>query len=73
MRLTAEQKARVIAVYGVYANEACDKCGKVLTEIRWTRNAMPETYCSRTCRDGRGKQTGGAGLHGSPAFVKGKP
>ena len=72
MRLSAEQKARVIAVYGVYANAACDKCGKVLSDIRWTQKDMPETYCSRTCRDGRGKQTGSGGPSRLPAFVKGK-
>jgi hypothetical protein len=52
MRLTAEQQARVFATHGVCANQACDKCGKVLAEIRWTRRDMPETYCSRLCRDG---------------------
>ena len=52
MRLTAEQQATIIAVYGVYANEACDKCGKVLAEVRWTRRDMPETYCSQLCRNG---------------------
>jgi len=51
MRLTAEQ-ATVMAVYGVYANEACDKCGTVLTETRWTRKDRAEAYCSLLCRDG---------------------
>jgi hypothetical protein len=52
VRLTAEQQAKAFAVYGVCANEACDKCGKVLAEVRYTRKEMPETYCSRLCRDG---------------------
>jgi hypothetical protein len=52
MRLTAEQQARAFAAYGVCANQACDRCGKVLAEIHWTRRDMPETYCSRLCRDG---------------------
>ncbi len=52
MRLTAEQQARALAVHGVFANEACDKCGKVLAEVRWARRDMPETYCSQVCRDG---------------------
>jgi hypothetical protein len=52
MRLTAEQQARAFAVYGLCANQACDRCGKVLAEIRWTRRDKPETYCSRLCRDG---------------------
>src|ERR1700694_1136613 len=52
MRLTAEQQARVLATHGVCANQACDGCGKVLAEVRWTRRDMPEIYCSRLCRDG---------------------
>lgn len=52
MRLTAKQQARCFAEHGVCANEACDKCGKVLAEVRWTRRDMPETYCSQLCRDG---------------------
>ena len=52
MRLTAEQQARAFAAYGVCANQACDRCGKVLAEIHWTRRDLPEIYCSRLCRDG---------------------
>lgn len=52
MRLTAEQQARLFAEYGVCADEACDRCGKVLAEVRWTRKDGPETYCSKLCRDG---------------------
>jgi hypothetical protein len=52
MRLTAEQQAKVFAEHGVCANEACDRCTKVLAEVRYTRKDMPETYCSQLCRDG---------------------
>jgi hypothetical protein len=52
MRLSAEQQAKVFAKHGVCANEACDRCTKVLSEVRYTRKDMPETYCSRLCRDG---------------------
>jgi len=73
MRLTAEQQKVLLTKYGVYGNEACDRRHKILDEVRWTRKDMSETYCSRTCRDVRRKQTGGGGLHDSAAFVKGKP
>ena len=53
MKLTAELQAKVFAVYGVCANEACDKCSRVLGEVRWTRKDEPETYCSQTCRDNK--------------------
>jgi hypothetical protein len=65
MRLTAEQQARAFAAYGVCANQACDGCGKVLAEVRWTRRDLPETYCSRLCRDGierRNGQCSGCGV-----------
>jgi len=52
MKLTAEQRAKVLTERGVCANEACDKCGRVLAEVRWTRRDLPETYCSQQCRDG---------------------
>ena len=51
MRLTAEQQARVFAEYGVCVNEACDRCGKFLAEVRWIRKDKQETYCSQLCRD----------------------
>jgi hypothetical protein len=52
MRLTAEQQAKVLAGYGVWVKEACDRCTKLLAEVRWTRKDLPETYCSQFCRDG---------------------
>jgi len=52
MRLTAEQQAKAFSQLGVCANEACDRCGKLLAEIRWTRKDHLEAYCSRLCRDG---------------------
>ncbi len=53
MMLTAEQQASVFEAHGVCVNEACDKCGKVLAEVRWTRKDMPEACCSRLCRDNK--------------------
>jgi hypothetical protein len=70
MRLTAEQQKVLLAKYSICVNEACDRRHKILPEVRWTRKDMPETYRSRTWAAGRGKQTGGEGLH--LAFVKGK-
>jgi hypothetical protein len=52
VRLTTEQQGRAFAAYGVCANEACDECGRVLAEVRWTRRDISETYCSQLCRDG---------------------
>jgi hypothetical protein len=52
VRLTVDQQARAFADYGICVNDVCDRCGKVLAEISWTRKDMQETYCSRLCRDG---------------------
>jgi hypothetical protein len=52
MKLTVEQRERAFTTYGICADEACDKCGRVLAEVRWTRRDMPEAYCSQLCRDG---------------------
>jgi hypothetical protein len=52
MRLTVELQVKALEKYRVCVNEACDRCGKALAEVRWTRIDMPETYCSRLCRDG---------------------
>src|SRR5258707_3135953 len=52
MRLTVEQQAKVLAKHGVWVKEACDRCTKLLAEVRWTRKDLPEAYCSQLCRDG---------------------
>jgi hypothetical protein len=52
MRLTAEQQAAVFAAYDIWVNEACDRCTRLLAEVRWTRKDQEETYCSQLCRDG---------------------
>ncbi len=58
MRLTAEQYAKVLALFGVCVNEVCDRCGKLLAHVRWTQKDRPETYCSRLCRDGVDRMKG---------------
>ena len=58
VRLNAEQQKKAFEKYGVWLNEACDKCGKLLAEVRYTRKDRPETYCSRLCRDGVDRMKG---------------
>jgi hypothetical protein len=58
MKLTAELTRRAFELYGVWLNEACDRCGKLLREVRYTRKDEPETYCSRLCRDGVDRRKG---------------
>ena len=37
MKLTEEQKKKLLDENGIAANEACDACGKILDSVRWTR------------------------------------
>lgn len=52
MRLRREQQERLTHELGIRANEACDKCGKILGAVRYTRRNAPGEWCSRECRDG---------------------
>ena len=58
LRLTGEQHTKAFALFGVCVYEVCDRCGKFLAEVRWTRKDRPETYCSRLCRDGVDRMKG---------------
>jgi len=52
MRLTAEQRRKALAEHGCYVTEACDRCGKLLGCVRYTRCGEPGECCSEICRDG---------------------
>lgn len=52
MKLTREQQQRIRELHGICVNEACDRCGQVLAEARFTRKDKPGEWCSRKCRDG---------------------
>jgi hypothetical protein len=50
MLLAIEKSYELLAHYGCFAREICDKCGIVLGAVRFTRRSEPEVYCSRECR-----------------------
>lgn len=50
MLLTIQQRYELLANYGCFAREICDKCGVVLGAVRFTRHGESEVYCSRECR-----------------------
>jgi hypothetical protein len=52
MRLTREQTEKLLRERGIWITEACDKCGKLLGAVRWTRRNEPGEWCSAECRDG---------------------
>jgi len=52
MLLTVMQSYELLAKYGCYVTEACDKCGQILGPVRYTRKNETGAWCSRQCRDG---------------------
>jgi len=52
MFLTEEQRNLILDKTGCYITEACDKCGKLLGPVRYTRKDEAGVWCSRECRDG---------------------
>ena len=63
MLLAIQKSYELLAKYGLFAREICDKCGIVLGAVRFTRRGESEVYCSRECRgDAQGlRPTGGDG------------
>jgi hypothetical protein len=58
MRLTEAQSRELLAKYGAYVNEVCDKCRKILGPIRFTRCGQTGEWCSKRCRDGFERKPG---------------
>jgi len=52
MQLTTEQNRKALAEHCWYVTEACDRCGKLLGCVRYTRRGEPGEWCSELCRDG---------------------
>ena len=50
MLLATQKSYELLAKYGFFAREICDKCGNVLGAVRFTRHSESEVYCSRECR-----------------------
>jgi hypothetical protein len=50
MLLTTEQSYPALEKFGCYATEACDKCGRMLGPVRYTRKGEEGVWCSRECR-----------------------
>src|SRR5271167_1715145 len=52
MKLTKEQSQKLLRERSVWVTEACDKCGRLLGSVRWTRQGECGEWCSAECRDG---------------------
>jgi hypothetical protein len=55
MTISLELQHRLRNERGVYAVEACDRCGQILGAVRFTRSGDSGVWCSRKCR-GDGEQ-----------------
>jgi len=53
MMLREELRRRLLADRGIFAREACDRCGQVLGAVRYTRRGELGAWCSRACRGDR--------------------
>src|ERR1700675_875569 len=50
MLLAIQKSYELLASYGFFAREICDKCGIVLGAVRFTRRGESKVYCPRKCR-----------------------
>jgi hypothetical protein len=50
MRLTPNQSRELLSRFGAYVTEACDRCGQLLSAVRFTRRGDAGVWCSRECR-----------------------
>jgi hypothetical protein len=50
MQLTIAQAYELVSSHGVFARECCDKCGRLLGAVRFTRQGEAGEWCSRECR-----------------------
>jgi len=50
MLLTIQQSYELLAKYGTFAYEICERCGAVLGAVRFTRKDVSAVWCSRACR-----------------------
>ena len=50
MLLAIQKSYELLAKYGCFAREICDKCGIVLGAVRFTRHGESEVYYPRECR-----------------------
>ena len=59
MQLSIEDSRELLAKFGVYAKEVCDRCGLILGPVWFTRINESGVWCSRVCRDGEERVASG--------------
>ncbi len=72
MLLTIRQAYELLAKHGMFAREICDKCGRVLGAVRFTRRGDANVWCNRECRDGAEANAPGTCKHCNATLLSGK-
>jgi hypothetical protein len=57
MLLATQKSYELLAKYGFFAREICDKCGTVLGAVRFARGDASGVWCSRECRGDGDRRT----------------
>jgi hypothetical protein len=57
MNLTTTQRYALLEKFACYITQICDKCGKGLGPVRFTRRGESGVWCSRECRGDAEKAT----------------
>jgi hypothetical protein len=75
MQLTEAQRRELLQTHNVYVAEVCDRCGRILGHVRYTRRNQPGEWCSKICRDGVDLKVGvcqgcGVPLNGKRSHAK---
>jgi hypothetical protein len=50
MELNTSQVSKLAAEHRIFARYRCDKCGRLLGAVRFTRRGDAGEWCSRECR-----------------------
>lgn len=58
MKIPADTRERLLVERGITPTIVCDKCGRVLGAVVFTKRAEAGVWCSRECRAGE-KDRGG--------------
>jgi hypothetical protein len=72
MQLSEAQSRELLRTHGVYVSEACDGCGNILGQVRYTRQGEKGESCSQLCRDGLEHKAGVCRGCGTPLNGKRK-
>jgi hypothetical protein len=66
MLLDPEVRLQLQRDRGLYVTECCDKCGRLLGPVRFTRRGDAGAWCSEACRGGFAHSSDSCRVCGAP-------